>query len=359
MSDRCWLALTDAAPHVCRRGGRASQPTTARTPAGSRRGFAHPSPCATHGEPTRASWIRPAPRPPSRSSSRTGDRFTIFDDPAVQGARRAVLADAEPADLVTTLLVDASHFAGSLTARRGPNALARLRDDPFLRVNSGRLLLVGAGLLGTVPAPPGPVIERHGSDVPWPGGTFARCLNPLVSSIGAWCGGCAQATRPRSWRSSMPGAPRCSGWLGSSRRARAVAEEVVQETWLAVLNGLDRFEGRSSLKTWVLRILVNRAKTRGIRERRTVPFAVFAGEEASGEFDAVAADRFLAEDRQPPAPLGFTDAALGVPTRDRGRVDGDARDDPRGDRRAAASAAHGHPPQGRRRLGRDAGQRRS
>ncbi len=80
----------------------------------------------------------------------------------------------------------------------------------------------------------------------------------------------------------------------------AVAEEVVQETWLAVLHGLDRFEGRSSLKTWVLRILVNRAKTRGIRERRTVPFAVLAGEDASGEFNAVAADRFLAEDASYP-----------------------------------------------------------
>ncbi len=78
--------------------------------------------------------------------------------------------------------------------------------------------------------------------------------------------------------------------------SRAVAEEVVQETWVAVLDGLDRFEGRSSLKTWVMRILVNRAKTRGARERRTVPFVALASEEASGEFEAVAADRFLAAD---------------------------------------------------------------
>lgn len=78
--------------------------------------------------------------------------------------------------------------------------------------------------------------------------------------------------------------------------SRAVAEEVVQETWVAVLDGLDRFEGRSSLKTWVMRILVNRAKTRGVRERRTVPFAALAADEASGEFEAVAADRFLAAD---------------------------------------------------------------
>jgi RNA polymerase sigma-70 factor (ECF subfamily) len=50
------------------------------------------------------------------------------------------------------------------------------------------------------------------------------------------------------------------------------AEDAVAETWLGVLNGIDRFEGRSSLKTWIFRILVNRAKTKGVRERRSVPF---------------------------------------------------------------------------------------
>jgi RNA polymerase sigma-70 factor (ECF subfamily) len=54
--------------------------------------------------------------------------------------------------------------------------------------------------------------------------------------------------------------------------SRAVAEEVVQEAWLGVLQSLDRFEGRSSLKTWILAILINKAKTRGRREGRSVPF---------------------------------------------------------------------------------------
>jgi len=57
---------------------------------------------------------------------------------------------------------------------------------------------------------------------------------------------------------------------------RAVAEEVVQETWLGVLDGIDRFEGRSSLKHWVFRILTNTAKTRAIRERRSTPFSALA-----------------------------------------------------------------------------------
>lgn len=72
----------------------------------------------------------------------------------------------------------------------------------------------------------------------------------------------------------------------------AVAEEVAQEAWLGVLVGLDRFEGRSSLKTWIFRILVNRARTRGVQEHRTVPFASLAGDDAP----AVDPDRFLPRD---------------------------------------------------------------
>src|SRR5260370_4460269 len=56
----------------------------------------------------------------------------------------------------------------------------------------------------------------------------------------------------------------------------ASAEDVVQDTWLAVIKGLGRFEGRSSLKTWVYRILVNTAKNRGVRESRTVPWTSVA-----------------------------------------------------------------------------------
>jgi RNA polymerase sigma-70 factor (ECF subfamily) len=54
---------------------------------------------------------------------------------------------------------------------------------------------------------------------------------------------------------------------------RAVAEEVAQETWLAVIEGIDRFEQRSSLKTWLFRILVNIARSHGVKENRSIPFA--------------------------------------------------------------------------------------
>lgn len=76
-------------------------------------------------------------------------------------------------------------------------------------------------------------------------------------------------------------------------RSRAVAEEVVQETWLGVLQGIDRFEGRSSLKTWLFRILMNRAMRRGQQEARSLPFS--AAFEPSRDHDEPAVDpsRFL------------------------------------------------------------------
>jgi RNA polymerase sigma-70 factor, ECF subfamily len=71
--------------------------------------------------------------------------------------------------------------------------------------------------------------------------------------------------------------------------SRAVAEEVVQEAWLGVLKGLDGFEGRSSLATWIMRIVVNIARTRGGREARSIPYASLAD---AGDQRAVEPDRF-------------------------------------------------------------------
>jgi RNA polymerase sigma-70 factor, ECF subfamily len=77
---------------------------------------------------------------------------------------------------------------------------------------------------------------------------------------------------------------------------RAVAEEVVQDTWLGVLAGLDRFEGRSSLKTWIFKILTNTASTRGQREWRSLPFSSLAGEEGDEQGPSVHPDRFFPPD---------------------------------------------------------------
>jgi RNA polymerase sigma-70 factor, ECF subfamily len=76
-------------------------------------------------------------------------------------------------------------------------------------------------------------------------------------------------------------------------RTREVAEEVVQDAWIGVLKGLDRFEGRSSLKTWVMRIVANTAMTKGAREARSVPFSSLAPE---GEEAAVEPERFRGAD---------------------------------------------------------------
>lgn len=67
-------------------------------------------------------------------------------------------------------------------------------------------------------------------------------------------------------------------------RTRAVAQEVVQDTWLSVFRSIHTFECRSSLKTWIFRILVNRAKTRGAGESRSIPFSAFQPE-GSDSFD--------------------------------------------------------------------------
>jgi RNA polymerase sigma-70 factor, ECF subfamily len=73
-------------------------------------------------------------------------------------------------------------------------------------------------------------------------------------------------------------------------RSQAVAQEVVQDTWLGVLKAIASFEGRSSLKTWIFRILVNNAKTRGARERRSVPFSALSPDDTFDTEKVVAED---------------------------------------------------------------------
>jgi RNA polymerase sigma-70 factor (ECF subfamily) len=93
--------------------------------------------------------------------------------------------------------------------------------------------------------------------------------------------------------------------------SRAVAEEVVQETWLRVLGALDRFEGRSSLKTWVFRILVNTAKTRAQREGRSIPFSALQDAARVPEA-AVEPERFLPDDH-PQHPGGWASPPRDLP----------------------------------------------
>lgn len=98
--------------------------------------------------------------------------------------------------------------------------------------------------------------------------------------------------------------------------SHAVAEEVVQETWLAVLRGLSRFEGRSSVRTWVFSILLNLARTRGRRERRVLPFASLRGGEP-----AVAPERFQGRRGERPGwwaapPIHWADPQVQLETRE-------------------------------------------
>ena len=84
-------------------------------------------------------------------------------------------------------------------------------------------------------------------------------------------------------------------------RTRSVAEEVVQEAWVGVFRGIDRFEGRSKLRTWVLQIVANLARDRAVREARSVPFSAF---EPTGESEPVVeAERFYRADE--PFPGGW------------------------------------------------------
>jgi hypothetical protein len=167
---RCWLALVrgpvDGADAVAR----------AFTPDG-------------HPAGTLAAWRRRAK--PVRESLRVDERLIDpdgtaawislvlpplgvrlpFDDPAVQQARRLVLLHPFPA-AVSTLLRDDSHFEGAITVAHSAVEMRRLREDPFARIFPSRLLSVEAGILGSVPPPTGPTIERYGSGNPWPWDRF-------------------------------------------------------------------------------------------------------------------------------------------------------------------------------------------
>jgi len=92
-------------------------------------------------------------------------------------------------------------------------------------------------------------------------------------------------------------------------KTQAAAEEVAQEAWLGVLKGIDRFEGRSSLKTWLFRILTNKAKTRGQREARSLPFSSFVGDGDEGD-TAVDVDRFARDGHWSSPPPGVPEERL-------------------------------------------------
>jgi hypothetical protein len=167
---RCWLALVEG------RAERADAAANAFTTDGLRAG-------------TLAAWRRQAK--PVRDALRVDERLIDpdgraawislvlppsgvrlpFDDPAVQHARRDVLLHRFPAG-VSTLLRDDSHFEGAITVARSPAETRRLHDDPFARIFPTRLLLIEPGILGWVPPPTGPTIERYGSGNPWPWDTF-------------------------------------------------------------------------------------------------------------------------------------------------------------------------------------------
>lgn len=77
---------------------------------------------------------------------------------------------------------------------------------------------------------------------------------------------------------------------------RGIAEEVAQEAWLGFLRGLERFEGRSSIKTWLFTIVANLAKTRGKRAKRSLPFSFFENYDRDTDEPAVSAERFRGAD---------------------------------------------------------------
>jgi hypothetical protein len=164
----CWLAIVDEAPAGADAAGALREPDGALT--GVLAAWLR-----------RAKPVRHALRADRRIVDRGGAAATIslvlppaewrlkFDDVAIQQARRDVLA-RRPADAVSTLLFDAARFAGAIAVERAH--AGRLADDPFARIFPAGILEVEASVLGRVPAPSGPGIERHGSASPWPWPSF-------------------------------------------------------------------------------------------------------------------------------------------------------------------------------------------
>jgi hypothetical protein len=167
---RCWLALVDGPAKGADAAARAF--TTDRHPVGTLAAWRR-----------RAKPIREALRVDERLIDADGSEAWIslvlapagvrlaFDDLAVQQARRLVLRQPFPA-AVSTLLRDDSHFEGAITVARSAAEKHRLSDDPFARIFPSRLLAVEAGILGSLPPPTGPTIERYGSGNPWPWDRF-------------------------------------------------------------------------------------------------------------------------------------------------------------------------------------------
>jgi hypothetical protein len=168
---RCWLALVEGPASDADAAARAS--TADGHPAGTLAAWRQ-----------RAKPVRDALRVDERLINPNGSAAWIslvmppsgvrlpFDDPAVQQARRLILLHPVAA-AVSTLLRDDSHFAGSITVAQSTAQKHCLRDDPFARIFPARLLSVEPGILGVVPPPTGPTIERYGSGNPWPWDRFA------------------------------------------------------------------------------------------------------------------------------------------------------------------------------------------
>lgn len=165
----CWLALLRhpaaaalaAAPVTDRRGGTemvlAAFPADAQPPDGAVKVDARA--VDPGGAPAAASLVLAPP-----------GRWWAFDDPAVADATRRVLA-ATVVPLLSTLTLGDDRFVGAITAVRD-GSTRRLHDDPFGLLFPRRLLDVDGGLLGAMPAPVGPCIQRYGPGNPWPWDRF-------------------------------------------------------------------------------------------------------------------------------------------------------------------------------------------